>query len=68
MPIPKTVYVANAKTNQVDTWVLTGEIKATYEGKKETLCLLAKGRRSCALPKRCVFETEEAARAVLALK
>ena len=68
MSIPKTVFVANAETNDVDAWILTDEIVATYQGKKETLCLLRKGRRSCALPKRCVFETEEAARAVLSRK
>ena len=62
---PKTVYVVNAKTNEVDAWLCTGEMTATYNGKKETVCLLSKGRKSCALPKRCVFETEEAARAVL---
>ena len=65
MDIPKIVYVVNAKTNNVDSWILTGEIKALYKGKKETLCLLNKGRKSCALPKRCVSQTEEAARAVL---
>ncbi len=65
MSAPKWVYVINAKTNDVDSWILDGEITATYQGKKETVCLLRKGRKSCALPKRCVFETEEAARAVL---
>ena len=61
----KWVYVINAKTDKVDDWILDGEISAIYQGKKETVCLLRKGRKSCALPKRCVFETEEAARAVL---
>lgn len=62
---PKRVYVANAETKKVDAWICTGEINTTDRGKKETLCLLRKGRTSCALPKRCVFETEEAALAVL---
>lgn len=65
MGTAKIVYVANATTNKADEWILTGELNATYKGKKETLCLLSKGRRSCALPKRCVFETKEAALAAL---
>ena len=68
MAIPKVVYVANAKTGDVDAWILTGEVNAIYQGVKETLCLLKKGRRQCALPKRCVFESEEAARDALARK
>lgn len=65
MDIPKVVYVANAKTNEVDAWILDGEIKSLYQGEKQMICLLRRGRESCALPKRCVFATEEAARAVL---
>ena len=65
MAIPKVVYVANAKTNNVDAWILIGELKAIYHGKKEMVCLLRKGPESCILPKRCVFETDEAARAAL---
>ena len=64
----KTVYVVNAKTNTVDSWILTGEFKGSLNGKRETICFLSKGRKSCALPKRCVFETEEAARAVLNIR
>lgn len=62
---PRRVYVANAKTKQVDAWICTGEIRAIYRGKPETLCLLERPKTSCALPIRCVFETEEAARAAL---
>lgn len=65
MGTPKTVYVANATTNEVDAWICTGEMRAIYNGKKEKLCFLTRGRRNTVLPKRCVFETEEAARAVL---
>lgn len=65
MNIPKVVFVANAKTKRADAWILTGKIGGAFNGKRETLCLLSKGRKSCALPERCVFETEEAALAVL---
>lgn len=61
----KRVYVANAKANTVDSWLLTGKIPAIYQGKKEILCMLSQGRKTCALPERCVFETEESARAAL---
>lgn len=65
MDVPKIVYVANAKANTVDSWTCTGEMNAIYKGKKELLCILYKGRRSVVLPKRCVFETYEAALAAL---
>ena len=65
MSLPKVVYTANAKTGKVDAWILDGEIKALYQGEKQTICMLRRGSESCALPKRCVFETEEAARAAL---
>lgn len=61
----KTVYTVNAKTNTVDSWLCFGEITGLYQGKKERLCFLQKVRKTLVLPKRCVFETEEAARAVL---
>ena len=64
----KTVYVINATANKVDAWLCTGEMVAQYQGKKERLCFLQKGTKSTVLPKRCVFETEEAARAVLNFK
>lgn len=63
--VGKTVYTVNAKTNTVDSWICFGEITGVYRGKKERLCFLQKGRKTLALPKRCVFESEEAARAVL---
>lgn len=62
--VGKTVYTVNAKTNTVDSWICFGEITGVYQGKKERLCLLQKVRKTLVLPKRCVFETEEAARAV----
>lgn len=62
--IGKTVYTVNAKTNTVDSWVCFGEITGVYQGKKERLCFLQKLRKTLALPKRCVFESEEAALAV----
>ena len=65
MSIPKVVYVANAKTNTVDAWICSDEMTANYNGKKERLCFLNRGRQNAVLPKRCVFETEEAALAVL---
>lgn len=65
MSIPKVVYVVNAKAGTVDAWVITGELVGIFNGKKEPICILVKGRKSCALPKRCTFETEEAALAVL---
>ena len=61
----KTVYVVNATTNEVDAWLCTDEMMANYNGKKEKICFLTRNRKNTVLPKRCVFETEEAARAVL---
>lgn len=61
------VFVANAKTKKVDTWFCTGEMRANYQGNDELLCILKKRNKSCVLPKRCVFETKEAALAALAL-
>lgn len=60
-----TVYTINAQTNTVDEWLCTGEMTAKYNGKMERLCFLQKERKSLALPKRCVFETKDAALAVL---
>ena len=64
----KVVYTVNAKTNTVEPWICFGEITGTYQGKKERLCFLRKARGNVVLPKRCVFETEEAARAVATRK
>ena len=61
------VFIANAETKKVDTWFCTGEMRANYQGNDELLCILKKGNRSCVLPKRCVFETKDAARAALML-
>lgn len=62
----KTVYVANAKTNKVDRWVCIGEFNRTENGKvRERLCYLQGAKKYVTLPKRCVFDTREAARAAL---
>ena len=62
----KTVYVANAKTGKVDVFKCIGEFSRTENGKvRERLCYLICGRRYVVLPKRCVFDTREAARAAL---
>lgn len=65
-PKRKTVYVANAKTGKVDKWTLVGEFNTQKNGKfKERLCYLQGGNKYVTLPKRCVFDTKEAARAAL---
>lgn len=62
----KVVYVANAKTGKVDKWRCIGEFSYQASGKiTERRCFLAKGKYSCSLPKRCVFDTREAALAAL---
>lgn len=62
----KTVYVANAKTGKVDKWKCIGEYSRTENGKvRERICYLMGGPKCVSLPKRCVFETKEAARAAL---
>jgi hypothetical protein len=62
----KTVFVANAKTGKVDKWRLVGEFNTQENGKfKERLCFLAGSKGIVTLPKRCVFDTKEAARAAL---
>lgn len=62
----KTVYVANAKTGKVDKWKCIGEFSRTENGRvKARLCYLMGGKKCVTLPKRCVFDTKEAARAAL---
>ena len=62
----KTVYVANAKTGKVDKWLCIGEFSRTENGKvRERLCYLQGAKKYVTLPKRCVFDTKEAARAAL---
>ena len=62
----KTVYVANAKTNKVDKWKCIGEFSRTENGKvRERLCYLMGAQKYVTLPKRCVFDTKEAALAAL---
>lgn len=62
--VGKVVYTVNAKTNDVDWWVCSGEITAPYRGGKERLCMLRRNRKSCVLPKRCVFESRDTALAI----
>ena len=62
----QTVYIANAKTGKVDKWKCIGEFSRTENGKvRERICYLKGGEKYVALPKRCVFDTKEAARAAL---
>lgn len=59
--IGKTVYTANAKTNKADRWTCVG----VFPNGGDPLYMLRKGRKTCSLPKRCIFQTKEAALAVL---
>jgi len=62
----KTVYVANAKTGKVDSWTCIGEFSTQENGKvKERLCYLQGRKKYVTLPRRCVFDTREAALAAL---
>ena len=62
----KTVYVANARTGKVDRWKCIGEFSRVENGRiVESLCYLMGTQKYVSLPKRCVFETREAARAAL---
>lgn len=62
----KTVYVANAKTNKVDRWLCIGEFNTVENGRfKERLCYLQGTNKYVTLPRRCVFDTREAALAAL---
>lgn len=54
MKVGDRVYTINALTNQVDTWTFNGEILTS----KGAYCNLIDGKRSCYLPKRCVFKRE----------
>lgn len=65
MKSARVVYVANAKTKDVDKWLCEGKLRGVYQGKPETLCILVKGSRSTVLPERCVFASKEAALAAL---
>ena len=62
----KTVYVANAKTGKVDRWLCIGEFNTVTNGNfKERLCYLQGTNKYVTLPRRCVFDTKEAALAAL---
>lgn len=54
-------YTINAKTGKIDSWTVAGHIP----GEKKMLVVLTSGKKTCVLPKRCVFPTKEAAQRVL---
>ena len=60
MTVGDKVYTVNAKNNNVDVWQFAGAIKI----KDEILYQLSKGKKSCLLPKRCVFDSREKAQAI----
>lgn len=62
MVVGDRVYTVNAKNNNVDSWQFAGALKS----KGEVLIQLVNGKKSCFLPKRCVFDTHEKAQAVAA--
>lgn len=61
MKIGDTVYTINNKTNNIDSWTFGGLLRTP----KEILAYLAKGRKYCYLPLRCVFETEAEAKTII---
>ena len=54
------VYTVNAKNNNVDSWQYAGALRV----KGELLIQLVNGKKSCFLPKRCVFDSREKAQAI----
>ena len=60
MILGQKVFTVNAKTNSIDSWEYAGEMFA----KTERLIHLVNGKKQCVLPARCVFDSEEKARAV----
>lgn len=57
MKMGDTVFTVNADTNKVDKWIFTGEM----EMGGRLFMQLSTEKRSCFLPKECVFETHEEA-------
>ena len=64
MDLGQKVYTVNAKNNHVDSWQYGGALKANGE----ILIQLVNGKKSCFLPKRCVYDSREKAQAVAAKK
>ena len=60
MNFGQTVYTVNNKNNNIDSWKYAGAIRSN----NELVILLANGKKQCALPARCVFDTREKAQAV----
>lgn len=58
--VGQTVYTVNAADNTVDTWKYSGGLPVDGE----FLCQLVNGKKSCFLPKRCVYGTEAEALAI----
>lgn len=54
MQVGQTVYTIDNLTNTVDSWEYAGSLRT----EKELLIRLRRGRESCFLPARCVFESE----------
>lgn len=62
----KVAYTVNDKTKAVDRWNWVAEFNGVYHNRNERLCVLRDDKgRMLILPRRCIFETEEAAREVL---
>lgn len=59
--IGQTVYTVNAADNTVDTWKYSGGLPVDGE----FLCQLVNGKKSCFLPKRCVYGTEAEALVII---
>ena len=53
----QTVYTVNAKTNEVDEWIISGVIP----GNKY---ILTRGKYQCVLPGKCIFDDRDQALAV----
>lgn len=57
MDIGQKVYTVNGKNNNVDSWQYAGALRT----RTEILYHLVKGKKSCFLPARCVFDSKEKA-------
>lgn len=60
MLVGDTVYIVNAKTNKVDSWIYNGTLRTP----NEILINLVNGKKSCFLPARCVYLSKIQALAV----
>lgn len=52
------VYTVNGETNTLDRWSCIAEFNGLYHGYNERLCVLQDDKKTCVLPKRCVFSTK----------